>query len=332
MWTTKQGTPAGSRPRPGRRGSALLAVLWLSFALSTIALTVAGTVRGEVDRAATAADDTRAYFLADSAIHRAILYIEWGRSYPGRYYQPGLPLRFQFPGGEATVEVIPESSKLNINDCLPAEFFRLLSALGVPADRAGLLTEAMVDWRTASPNNQPTAFDSFYLQQNPSFMSPHSSFLEIEDLLHLRGMTPELFYGTWERDASVQPSRLTQRIGLRDCVSLYSNGSLDVNTTPLPVLLAAGFPPDFATALVAQRRVQPFTRLLDVRAFAQSAGPMGVRLALGGSSMYTLRATARPRTPGGMLSDMRRSASALIKLSPPDSGLLFHILRWYDRG
>ncbi len=63
------------------KGRALLAVLWLSVALSVIALTVAGTVRGEVDRAATAADDTRAYFLAQSAIQRAILYIEWGRAY-----------------------------------------------------------------------------------------------------------------------------------------------------------------------------------------------------------------------------------------------------------
>ena len=334
-------TPDSCLPYPGgisravalEKGSALLAVLWLSVALSTIALTVAGTVRGEVDRAATASDDTRAYFLAESAIHRAILYIQWGRLYgPPNFYQPAMPqLQFHFPGGDATVEVIPESSKLNINDSRPAHLFLLLSALGVPPDRAQLITEAIVDWRTYAPGGQPTAFDAFYLQQNPSFMATHTSFQEVEDLLLVRGITPELFYGTWERDESAKPPRLTQRIGLRDCVSTYANGSLDVNTTPLPVLLATGLPADAAAAIVEQRRIQPFPNTGAVRVFTQNMGPSASRLAVGGASMFTLRATARPRSASGVPSDMRRTVSALIKLAPAD-GSLFHIVRWYDRG
>jgi general secretion pathway protein K len=320
--------------RPTSKGSALLAVLWLSVALSTIALAVAGTVRGEVDRAATASDDTRAYFLAQSAIERAILYIQWGRTFgPPTYYQPGMgPLQFHFPGGDVTVDVISESSKININDSIPADLFRLLSALGVAPDRAQLITEAIIDWRTPPPGGQPTAFDAFYLQQTPSFMARHASFQEIEDLLLVRGVTPDLFYGTWDRDDSVQPPRLVQRVGLRDCVSLYSNGSLDVNTTPVPVILAAGVPPDAVAAIAQQRSVQPFPNMMAVRAFTQSMGPYAGRLVVGGASMFTLRATARPRSSGGVLTDMRRTVSALIKFSPPESGRLFDILRWYDRG
>ncbi len=206
--------PCGTGFSLSSRGSALLAVLWLSVALSTIALTVASTVRGEVDRAATASDDTRAYFLAQSAIYRGILYIEWGRMYGSpNYYQPGMPpLEFHFPGGDVTVEIMPESSKLNINLCPPADLFRLLSALGVAQERAQAITEAVVDWRSVVPGGQPTPFDMFYSQQTPSFVSPHASFQEIEDLLLVRGVTPELFYGTWDRDESVQPPRLTQRI------------------------------------------------------------------------------------------------------------------------
>ncbi len=317
-----------------QRGSALLAVLWLSVALSVIALTVAGTVRGEVDRAATASDDTRAYFLAQSAIQRAILYVTWGRAYgPPNYYQPGTPpLQLHFPTGDATVEVVSESSKLNINNCFPADLFRLLSALGVPPDRAQVITEAIIDWRTPVPNGQLTAFDEFYLQQNPSFASPHTSFQEIEDLLLVRGMTPDLFYGTWDRDDHVQPPRLTQRIGLRDCVSIYANGSLDVNTTPMPVLLAIGLAPDAAAAVVEQRRIQPFPNFQAVRAFTQSMGPAGAHLVMGGGSMFTLRATARPRSASGILSDLKRTVVALVKFAPPETGQLFHIVRWYDRG
>jgi len=316
------------------RGSALLAVLWLSVALSAIALTVATTVRGEVDRAATASDDTRAYFLAQSGIQRAILYIEWGRAYgAGTYYQPGMgPLQFHFPGGDVSVEVSPESSKLNLNYAQPADLFRLLAALNIPPDRAQVITEAAIDWRTPNPGGQPSAFDMLYSQQNPSFVAPHTSFQEIEELLLVRGMTPDIFYGTWDRDDTVQPPRLVQRIGLRDCVSVYSNGTFDVNSTPLPVLLASGLAPDAAAAIVQQRSLQPFASTIALRALAQSMGPAGNRLTLGGASMYTIRATARPRSAQGVLSDMKRTCSALIKFAPPDSGAMFHIVRWYDRG
>ena len=304
------------------------------MALSVIALTVAGTVRGEVDRAATATDDTRAYFLAQSAIQRAVLYIQWGQAYgPPSYFQPGMgPLQFHFPAGDVSVEVRPESSKLNINECLPADLFRLLVALDVAPDRAQVIVQAVLDWRTPPPGNQPSAFDMFYLQQTPSFMAPHTSFQEIEELLLVRGMTPETFYGTWERDERMQPPRLTPRIGLRDCVSIYSSGYLDVNTTPFPVLIASGLAPEAAAAIVQQRAIQPFPSLAAIHAFTQSMGPPAGRLGFGGTTMYTLRATARPRAANGVLSDLTRTCAALIKFNPPESGALFHILRWYDRG
>ena len=54
-----------------QRGSALLAVLWLSLALSAIAFSLASTVRGETERTATAVDGIRAYYLATGAIERA---------------------------------------------------------------------------------------------------------------------------------------------------------------------------------------------------------------------------------------------------------------------
>jgi general secretion pathway protein K len=227
---------------------------------------------------------------------------------------------------------MPESSKININECLPADIFRLLAALGVPPDRAQAIAEAIVDWRSPILGGQPTAFDMFYLQHNPSFLAAHASFQEIEELLLVRGMTPELFYGTWDRDDRMQPPRLTQRIGLRDCVSTYSNGLLDVNTTPLPVLIASGIPPDGALAIVQQRTAQRFPNLAAVRGFAQSMGPAASRLMLGGASMFTIRATARPRTANGVVSDMRRTVAALVKLHPPESSSFFHIVRWYDRG
>src|SRR5947209_15352061 len=93
--------------RANRRGSALLAVLWLSAALSAIAFTVANTVRSETERTSTAVDSLRAYYLATGAIDRTLLYIHWGagpRKPDGspKYFENPMPvLRFEFPSGSA---------------------------------------------------------------------------------------------------------------------------------------------------------------------------------------------------------------------------------------
>src|SRR6266536_4871046 len=137
---------AGRRPianRPARRGSALLAVLWLSLALSAIAFSLASTVQGETERTSTAVDGLRSYYLATGAIERAILYMQWGRQFPPSpenptpYYSPSTPvLRMSFPTGDVEVEVIPEAAKYNINKASPEDLLRLMASLGAREDRA----------------------------------------------------------------------------------------------------------------------------------------------------------------------------------------------------
>jgi general secretion pathway protein K len=315
-----------------RKGGALLTVLWLSAALSAIAFSVATTVRGEVERAATAADGVKGYFLARGALQRALLWIQWSefRNMDGspRYWAPGTPrLHFEFPNGAADVDLIPESAKLNVNTALPEELFRLLLALGVEAGRASEITAALVDWRTPAPQGL-SEFDSHYLGLTPSFRARHASIEEIEEILFVKGMTPELFHGTYVRDAE---GRLTPRTGLRDCLSVYASGQVDANFAHPAVLAAVGLPPDAVAAVVAARRSLPFTPGT-LQALAAGFGPSAGRLSVGGGSMFTLRATARLRLPNHQLSDLKRTVAALVKFAPTTKDAPYHILRWYDQG
>src|SRR4051794_28580943 len=124
------------------RGAALLAVLWLSAILSAIAFSVATTVRGETERTSTLSEGVRGYYIATGALERALAYIEWGPAHRNpdntpRFSQPGMArLNFQFPLGGATVEIIPESSKSDINSIPPEELYRLLLNLGAEPARA----------------------------------------------------------------------------------------------------------------------------------------------------------------------------------------------------
>jgi len=309
-----------------------LTVLWLSAALSAIGFSVATTVRGEVERAATAADGVKGYFLARGALQRALLWIQWMefRNPDGtpRYWAPGTPrLHFEFPNGAADVDLIPESAKLNVNTALPEELFVLMQALGVDGGRASEITAAIVDWRSQVPGGV-SEFDGHYLGLTPSFRARHASIEEIEEILLVKGMTPELFHGTYVRDAE---GRLTPRGGLRDCLSVYPSGQADANFAHPAVLAAVGLPPDAVAAVVAMRRLQPF-QPASLQAVAASFGPAAGRLTVGAGSIYTLRATARLRLSNGQLSDLKRSVAALVKFAPATKDAPYHILRWYDQG
>lgn len=309
-------------------GSALLMVLWLTAALAAIGLTVATNVRGETERTETNVDDARSYFIARGAIERALLHIGWGRSYVGDgsgpvYYTSGNPsMDLAFPGADVHVEIIPESSKLSLNNSRPEDLYRLLLALGMPEDRATETAAAIVDWRTPLNPLQPSPFDGFYLSQNPSFLPRHASFEESEELLLVKGVTSDLYYGA---------ALNSTHAGLRDCVSAYASGyGVDINTAPAAVLQAIGIAPADVQTLLRSRAEHPILDYRELGDIVQALGPAGQRLRIGGATMYTLRATARLRIADGKLSDLRRTVAALVKFNPTVGG--YDIVRWYERG
>ncbi|HEV2686922.1 MAG TPA: hypothetical protein VGV35_00165 [Bryobacteraceae bacterium] len=310
------------------KGTALLAVLWLTAALSAIAFTVANTVRSETERTATEIDGVRTYYLATAAIDRTLLYIQWGPGFRNpdgtpKYFENGMPvLRYQFPSGVAIAEVIPETAKLNVNTSPPAELMSLMLALGIDSGRAETIVRGILDWRSPSAGGSYTQFDQQYLSLTPSFRARHASLQEIEELLLIQGVTPDLFYGSYSTD---QEGHFAPHAGLRDCLSVYGTiGPVDVNSAEPAVMQAVGLSAGAAAGIVAQRRDHPIK--------PQQLGEIGGngRLSIVPNSIATLRATARLRLPDGKFSDLRRSVSAMVKFLPPEWNPPFHIMRWYD--
>jgi general secretion pathway protein K len=314
-----------------RRGAALLAVLWLSAALAAIAFTLANSVRGEIERSSTDADGLKAYYLAAGAIDRTLVYIQSGPEFKG---PDGLPiwqinvtreLHLNFPTGIAIVDYIPENSKLDVNTAPPGELMNLLGALGVDPERAPVITAGILDWRSGTPGGSFSQFDQYYMSLTPSFQARHASLQEIEELLLVRGVTPDLFYGGYTQAAD---GRLIPHDGLRDCLSVYgSTGPLDVNTAAPEAMVAVGVPPGAAAAIVAYRKTALIRNMSQVAPFT---GGAGVRLGIVNGAVGTIRATARLRLSSGQLSDVRRTVSAVVKFLGPGWDPPFHILRWYD--
>lgn len=306
----------------------MLAVLWLSAALAAIAFSVAASVRSETNRVGSAADGLRAWYLATGSVERAVQWMMWGpevRNPDGsaRWEQNMPRMRMSYPSGDAIVELIPESAKMNINTATPDNLLRVVTAVSGDSQRAAQIVAAILDWRSGSG---PTEFDQYYFTIAPTFRARHASFEEIEELLLVKGMTPELFYGNYIPDAT---GRLYAAGGLRDCLSVWGGpGPYDINTASPALMEAQGIPAASVSQIVNLRQVQPFHDMGQVSQLGIQTTNMGI----GGNYIWTLRATARLRRPDGLPSEFVRTASATVKLLDRRRFFLtpVQVLRWYD--
>ncbi len=299
----------------------------MSAALAAIAFSVSSTVRSETDRVATNADGLRTYYLASGSIERGIQWVMWGGDYrnldgSATYWEPNLPrMPMHYPSGDAVVEMIPESSKLNINLAPSDQLYRVALAVSGDPGRAAQIAQGIVEWRSAGGASAPPSLDL-----GPTFQPRHASFEEIEELLLVHGMTPEIYYGNFIADAE---GRLYARGGMRDCLSVWgSSGPFDINSASPALMEAVGVAPDTVTQIVKLRAQRPILSMAD----AASAGGPFPNLSVGGNVIWTLRATARLRRPDGTPSDTVRTASATIKIldRKVNYQMPVAVLRYYD--
>jgi general secretion pathway protein K len=313
--------------RTSEKGGALLTVLWVSAALAAIAFSVSMSIRAETDRAGTAADGLRAMYLATGSVDRASQWLLWGtgsdRFFDRMHYSDKPRLSFSYPSGDVVVEMMPEAAKLDLNHVSGDDLVRLITVVSGDPQRAQVIAGAIQGG--GSP-----ASDPLFQAPGPTLRPPGASFEEIEELLLVRGMTPELFYGNYVADAE---GRLSPRGGLRDSLSVWgSPGPFDANAVSPALLEALGAAPGAIAQLVQWRSRQPFHNLGEVAAL----GIPTDRLVVNGEHLiWNIRATARLRRPDGSPSDVVRSASAIVKLILPPRNRPFNpqrlrVIRFYE--
>jgi general secretion pathway protein K len=313
--------------RSPEKGGALLTVLWVSAALAAIAFSVSMSIRAETDRAGTAADGLRAMYLATGSVDRAVQWLLWGtgsdRFFDYRRYSDKPRLTFSYPSGEVVVEMTPETAKLDINHVSGDDLLRLVTAVSGDSVHAREITEGILGWRGGGSGADTPA-------QGSTFQPRRASFEEIEELLLVRGMTPEMYYGNYVAEGD---GRLSPRGGLRDSLSVWGSlGPFDANGASPALLEALGASPGAIAQLVRRRAQQPFHNLAEVAALGIPIDRLNVGLE---HLIWNIRATARLRRPDGSPSEVVRSASAVAKLVLPPRNRPFdprrlRVLRFYE--
>jgi general secretion pathway protein K len=321
------------RWRSSERGGALLAVLWLSVAMTAIAFALSRGVRAELDRASLNVDSTKAYFLAQGAIEATMRRIARpvDPQNPERNFEAGLRfVRYDFPTGTVDVEITGESGKLDVNTATAEALARAFDAARIDPATAVNLAAGIVDYRErlrqglVSYGMTP---DELMAQAGESgaessFRARVASIQELEELLSVPGMSPELYYGGYRETPDGELLRVA---GLRELLTVRGMGVVDVRYAPAPLLLAAGLSPSAVEQVEEIRRLRPLGPDDPVVA-SLSDLPGPIRLGLGaGSPAYTLAATATLKNGRA-----KRSVAALVEraaVSGPDP---IRVVRWFD--
>jgi hypothetical protein len=224
------------------------------------------------------------------------------------------------------VEMTPEAAKLNINQASGDDLMRLVTALTGDPQRAAQVSAGIQSWRGGGGS---AAADSSNQSSGSTFQPRGASFEEIEELLLVPGMTPELYYGNYAPEGN----RLSPRGGLRESLSVWgSNGPFDANAVSPALLEMLGAPPAAIAQLMQRRAQAPFRNLAEVAGLGVPVDRLEVN---GEHLIWNIRATARLRRPDGSPSEVVRSASAVAKLVPPPRNRLrdpvqLRVLRFYE--
>jgi general secretion pathway protein K len=180
---------AGSAPMPGgRRGFALLIVLWTLVLLALIVTHLTATSRSEARITGNFVANATAEATADGAAYEAVFHLT-----EGSWAADGTSYKLEEPDGVAVVRADSEAGKVNPNVATPDLLASLMRVLGVPAPRAETLAEAIADWREPGIQPRPNgAKQAQYIAAGLTYGPPGTPFENLDEIGRVLGMTPDV--------------------------------------------------------------------------------------------------------------------------------------------
>lgn len=205
------------------RGVVLVVVLWVFIFLIVLAFDFAGLVRQEGAASFRYAEEAEGYYLAvagfEDALYRLLLdrEVNVGRAKEGgnpdereeEALEYGTWREIPFGTGFYRVRLVDEGGKVNLNLVGEETLRAIFTNLGIQELQRGILVDSILDWRDEDDLHRLNgAEDDYYLSLSPPYTARNGRFNTVEDLLWVRGVTGEIFYGLGENG--------TPAFGLRD--------------------------------------------------------------------------------------------------------------------
>ena len=306
----------------GERGVALIAVMLVLALLALVVTEFAYSARLEASMVRAYRDSVLARHLAEAGVQQAIREIlsqaqvgavdETGqlvfyRALPGQPTPtrvPSLPrVRVALGAGEFSYRITDEAARLNVNGGDQVRMNRLLDALQVDPTQRDIVSDSIQDWRDGNELHRAHGTESdYYLKLPVPYRARNANIQDESELLQIRGVTPELYYGTGGRP------------GLGSMVTAVALNAVSLNAAPRPVLKAVGLSDAEVEEIVRTRVRTPYATVP-----ARFAG----RGLTTGSAIFRIEAE-------GLIGGVSRSqVVAVVRRGRPGRVLDVTVLSWH---
>ncbi len=328
----------------GSRGIALLMVLWVLTLMIVIVFEFTYTMRMEAHITSNFRDEAQSYFLARAGVERAIAElikneIEKKKSAVAddddgddeeEKWLPGNPPREEFlEGGSYRVVIESEGGKININKISSSRLRTLLENMGIESEEKDIIWDSILDWKDSNSLHRVNgAEDDYYLGLPEPYQCKDGNFTLTEELLLVRGITPELFYGTPRIPDQEESEPSVKKVYFSGMITVYSDSKkVDINSAPLEVFsILPDMTEDTAREIVEYRQDKKFKRLSELRNLVGNERYLKISpfVTIASSPYYTIVSTGKVKD--GQAS---RTIKALVKINPKGKEK-FRVVKWID--
>jgi len=304
--------------RSNQRGVALILVLLMISIIVAVTIQLNRSMRSEVYEAANLSDGIRLRYVAESGFYagEALLLADknpfdaltedWAKTEMLALKSEGL-----FDNGSFNLLIEDEGGRIPVNRLVSGNGYNapvrdlLLRLLTGPyfrlsQDQAGEVVDAIKDWIDADDEVTGSGAEGgYYAGLEKPYAAKNAPLDCIEELLMVKGMTRELFYGTGESP------------GLVLCLTVFGDGRININTAPKPVLraLSAEMTEDAVERLDEYRRDEK-NNLADPAWYNRVQGATSLNIPAG---LTSVRSDTFRITAVGLQGRMTQQITAVVK-------------------
>jgi general secretion pathway protein K len=321
-------------------------VLWVITILSVVVLEFCFAMRTEVNITRNYQEQLQLYSVAQGSTQRTIA--ELILKHDPRMQQlrkvakeeelppenkewitDGREYRMPFEGAEGVVRVFGEAGKVSINRVSDTTLRKIMAALGLEGETRDVVVDSILDWRDPDDFVRINGAENEYYQAlKEPYDCKNGPFDSVEELLLVRGVTPELYYGKKKKEGDENQE---ERVALKDIFSIYATGEqIDINSASLPVLrVVLGLPAEICRLLIKAREEKGFENFQDLLLRVPELSPFrtevqGLVLFGAMNPFYTIEARGRSKGTGSA-----RGIRVVVKIDPRE-GDRYKIIQWMD--
>ena len=313
-------------------GIALFLVLWVLTLLSVIVGEFCYAMRTEVNITRNFKEMTQSYYIAAAGLNLAIsqLIANSGKPYKATSENgeadEKIPWRVNaeipaiaFAQGQFEVRIDNESGKVNVNTAGHELLTLILNGFELDDTDKNIIVDSISDWRDKDDLHRINgAENDYYLSLPDPYHCKNSDFDSVEELLLVRGISPEIFYG-----------------GLKDRVTVYQDKtakekpqrSININAAASSLLLALpGMTEDMVQNLTEYRKEADITSLADLIEIFGIETYTAIRkfITLESCAYFTIKSMGSMKE-----STINQGIQALVKINTREKK--YKILQWVDR-